>query len=95
MLLRRPPSGPPSPGPVHRDVPGEEWALQYRTVHGYRRAFRTAGSGPVLLLIHGIGDDSSTWRPLLDETRRRLYLLLAGEETRPAETASDDDDTAG
>ncbi|WP_425550084.1 alpha/beta fold hydrolase [Actinomycetospora chlora] len=75
VLLRRPPSGPPSPGPVLRDVPGEEWVLQYRTVHGYRRAFRMAGSGPVLLLIHGIGDDSSTWRPLLDDLARDHTVL--------------------
>lgn len=75
MLLRRPPSGPPSPGPVLRDVPGEDWVLQYRTVHGYRRAFRMAGSGPVLLLIHGIGDDSSTWGPLLDDLARDHTVL--------------------
>ena len=37
--------------------------LRYRTIHGYRRAFRIAGSGPALLLIHGIGDTSTTnWR---------------------------------
>ncbi|WP_109551268.1 alpha/beta fold hydrolase [Mycobacteroides franklinii] len=35
--------------------------LAFRTIHGYRRAFRIAGSGPVLLLIHGIGDNSATW----------------------------------
>ena len=71
MLLRRPGwGGPPSPGPVLRRVDGERWALQYRTVHGYRRAFRMAGQGPVLLLIHGIGDDSSTWAPVLDDLAR-------------------------
>lgn len=36
-------------------------ALRFRTIHGYRRAFRIAGSGPALLLIHGIGDNSTTW----------------------------------
>ncbi|MGJ9411156.1 alpha/beta fold hydrolase [Aeromicrobium sp. CF4.19] len=35
--------------------------LQYVVVHGYRRAYRRAGSGPVLLLLHGLGCDSSTW----------------------------------
>ena len=60
MLRRRSMDGPPSPGPVLRRFPGERWALQYRTVHGYRRAFRMAGTGPVILLVHGIGDDSST-----------------------------------
>ncbi|HVA02748.1 MAG TPA: hypothetical protein VMU64_03290 [Acidimicrobiales bacterium] len=35
--------------------------VQYRffTIHGYRRAFLSAGQGPPLLLIHGIGDSSS------------------------------------
>ncbi len=42
--------------------------VQHRffTIHGYRRAFLTAGSGPPLLLIHGIGDSSSTWLPVVD-----------------------------
>ncbi|MGL5445009.1 MAG: alpha/beta fold hydrolase [[Mycobacterium] stephanolepidis] len=35
--------------------------MAFRTIHGYRRAFRIAGSGPALLLIHGIGDNSATW----------------------------------
>ena len=71
VLLRRPGwAAPPAPGPVLRTVEGERWALQYRTVHGYRRAFRMAGRGPVLLLVHGIGDDSSTWAPVLDGLAR-------------------------
>ena len=39
--------------------------LQYREVHGYRRAFRRAGTGPTLLLIHGMGDSSATWSHVL------------------------------
>ncbi|MFD2421276.1 alpha/beta fold hydrolase [Amycolatopsis pigmentata] len=35
--------------------------LRWRVIHGYRRAYRMAGSGPAVLFIHGIGDDSSTW----------------------------------
>jgi pimeloyl-ACP methyl ester carboxylesterase len=35
--------------------------VQYKRIHGYRRAFRMAGSGPPLLLLHGIGDSSRTW----------------------------------
>src|SRR4051812_43839182 len=34
-----------------------------------------AGSGPVLLLIHGIGDDSSTWDPVLDDLARDHTVL--------------------
>ena len=39
--------------------------VEYRTIHGYRRAFRRMGSGPPLLLIHGIGVSSATWLPVL------------------------------
>ncbi len=34
-------------------------------VHGYRRAFLRAGTGPALLLVHGIGDSADTWRDLI------------------------------
>lgn len=34
-------------------------------VHGYRRAYRIANGGPVVVLIHGIGDNSSTWEPIM------------------------------
>jgi pimeloyl-ACP methyl ester carboxylesterase len=38
-------------------------------VHGYRRAYLVAGprlgTAPVLWLIHGIGDSSRTWEPVL------------------------------
>ena len=50
-------------------------ALRYRTIHGYRRAFRMAGSGPVLLLIHGIGDSSRTWLEVLPELGRRFTVI--------------------
>jgi pimeloyl-ACP methyl ester carboxylesterase len=40
------------------------------TLHGHRVTYRTAGHGPVLLLLHGITDSSQTWErvaPLLSE----------------------------
>jgi pimeloyl-ACP methyl ester carboxylesterase len=40
---------------------------QYRTIHGYRRAFYVAGSGPALLLIHGIGDNADSWDTVLPD----------------------------
>ena len=42
-------------------------ACSYVTIHGYRRAYVKAGSGPALLLIHGIGDSSDTWRPVVEQ----------------------------
>ncbi|MDI2126081.1 alpha/beta fold hydrolase [Yinghuangia seranimata] len=61
---------PPPPALVD-DVP-----VRYRDVHGYRRAFRMLGSGPPLLLIHGIGDSSATWLPVLGELARH-YTVVA------------------
>ncbi|MBW0115363.1 alpha/beta fold hydrolase [Pseudonocardia abyssalis] len=50
--------------------------LQFRMVHGYRRAFRIAGSGPPVVLVHGIGDSSATWSPVLAALARR-HLVIA------------------
>ena len=45
-------------------------------MHGYRRAYRMAGRGPALLLIHGIGDSSSSWAPLIPALAEH-YTVLA------------------
>lgn len=50
-------------------------ALEFRTIHGYRRAFRIAGSGPVLLLIHGIGDNSTTWSTVHSKLAQRFTVI--------------------
>lgn len=57
-------------------------------IHGYRRAFRIAGSGPPLLLLHGIGDSSETWLDVIEPLARRFTviapdLLGHGESDRP------------
>ena len=49
--------------------------LQFRTIHGYKRAFRIAGSGPALLLIHGIGDNSVAWEPVHSRLARRFTVI--------------------
>ncbi|MEC3979319.1 alpha/beta fold hydrolase [Amycolatopsis sp. H20-H5] len=46
-------------------MPADSGELRYQVIHGYRRAYRRAGSGPAVLFIHGIGDDSSTWLSVL------------------------------
>ncbi|MCW2651860.1 MAG: hypothetical protein JWR32_2836 [Mycobacterium sp.] len=50
-------------------------SLQFRTIHGYRRAFRVAGSGPAILLIHGIGDNSSTWDTVQTKLAQRFTVI--------------------
>jgi pimeloyl-ACP methyl ester carboxylesterase len=57
-------------------VPVRQIELHYREVHGYRRAFRVAGSGPPLVLLHGIGDSSETWVPVIPALARN-HLVIA------------------
>lgn len=50
--------------------------VQYVTIHGHRRAFVRAGSGPALLLMHGLGCDHTTWEPVIDALAKR-YTVIA------------------
>jgi pimeloyl-ACP methyl ester carboxylesterase len=63
---------------VHRlpTTAASDPGLRFRVVHGYRRAFRIVGSGPPLVLIHGIGDSSATWAPVIGELAKR-HLVIA------------------
>ncbi|UXA10306.1 alpha/beta hydrolase [Mycobacterium sp. SMC-8] len=49
--------------------------LKFCTIHGYRRAFRVAGSGPAILLIHGIGDNSTTWSTVQTQLAQRFTVI--------------------
>jgi pimeloyl-ACP methyl ester carboxylesterase len=46
------------------------------TLHGHSVTYRTAGQGPVLLLLHGIANSSETWEPVADALAER-YTLIA------------------
>ena len=35
------------------------------SVHGHQISYRTGGSGPVLLLIHGLAGSYAPWEPIL------------------------------
>jgi pimeloyl-ACP methyl ester carboxylesterase len=50
--------------------------VQYLTIHGHRRAFVKVGRGPVLLLLHGLGCDHTTWAPVIAVLSRR-YTVIA------------------
>jgi pimeloyl-ACP methyl ester carboxylesterase len=47
-----------------------------RVVHGHRRAFVRAGSGPALLLLHGIGNSCHTWAGVIDRLAES-YTVIA------------------
>lgn len=62
--------------------------VKYVVVHGYRRAYRMKGSGPVLLLLHGMACDSTTWAPVMDELAEHFTVLAPdllghGESDKP------------
>ena len=39
--------------------------LRQLTIHGHRVSYRTAGEGPVLLLIHGMAGSATTWKHVM------------------------------
>jgi pimeloyl-ACP methyl ester carboxylesterase len=45
-------------------------------IHGHRRAYVKMGSGPALLLLHGLGCDHRTWLPVL-ESLAASYTVIA------------------
>ena len=49
--------------------------IQFVTIHGHRRAFVKTGSGPAVLLLHGLGCDHSTWEPVIDVLSRRHTVI--------------------
>jgi EmrB/QacA subfamily drug resistance transporter len=63
----------PSRGLRAAEVPGvarnEIW------LHGHRLVYRVAGSGPPLLLVHGLFDDALTWRKLIPRLARTHTVI--------------------
>ncbi|HZU50175.1 MAG TPA: alpha/beta fold hydrolase [Mycobacterium sp.] len=62
--------------------------LKYLELHGDRVAYRDAGDGEVLLLIHGMAGSSATWRSVLPQLSKRFRviapdLLGHGESAKP------------
>ena len=46
------------------------------SLHGHRIVYRTAGSGPALLLLHGITSGSATWKDVIPALAKR-YTVIA------------------
>ena len=57
-------------------------------IHGHRVCFRLAGTGPLIVLIHGITGSSAQWEPVMDALADRYTvfapdLLGHGESAKP------------
>ena len=50
--------------------------VEFVTLHGKRRAFVKAGSGPALLLLHGLACDGSTWDRVIPLLAKK-YTVIA------------------
>jgi pimeloyl-ACP methyl ester carboxylesterase len=65
-----------------------ELDLHELVLHGHRVFFRSAGSGPVVVLVHGITSTSATWANVLPHLAERFTviapdLLGHGESAKP------------
>jgi pimeloyl-ACP methyl ester carboxylesterase len=46
--------------------------MKYLDLHGDRVAYREAGAGEALLLIHGMAGSSATWRAILPQLSKKI-----------------------
>lgn len=49
--------------------------LTYLELHGDRIAYRDAGDGPALLLIHGMAGSSDTWREIIPQLSKQFRVI--------------------
>jgi pimeloyl-ACP methyl ester carboxylesterase len=49
--------------------------VAYVTLHGHRRAYVRRGSGPALLLLHGLACDHHTWDPVIDRLAEHFTVV--------------------
>jgi pimeloyl-ACP methyl ester carboxylesterase len=61
----------PTTGQAHP----RELKLRRLTLHGDRVAYRQAGSGPVVVLIHGITSSSATWSRVMPALTRHFTVI--------------------
>jgi pimeloyl-ACP methyl ester carboxylesterase len=71
-----------------RRLPAEEFEIKEVELHGHRVAYRGAGDGPAIVLVHGITSTSATWEQLMPYLATRFTviapdLLGHGESAKP------------
>ena len=70
---------------IAADAPEELYEVR---IHGHRVCFRLAGSGPLIVLVHGITGRSEQWVPVMNALRDRYTvfapdLLGHGQSAKP------------
>jgi pimeloyl-ACP methyl ester carboxylesterase len=74
----------PAPGAAGPD----ELRVRKLVMHGHAMAYRQAGSGPVVVLLHGITSNSATWSRVMPYLARRFTVIAPdlighGESAKP------------
>ena len=78
----------PGLGASHSELVRESSLTRWTKVHGHDVAYRQAGTGPVLVMIHGIAGSSGTWVPVMPLLAEH-YTVIApdllghGESAKP------------
>jgi pimeloyl-ACP methyl ester carboxylesterase len=72
--------------PAHTE-PGRE-DVRHTALHGHDVAYRQAGSGPVVVLVHGITSSSATWERVMPGLAERFTVIAPdlaghGESAKP------------
>jgi pimeloyl-ACP methyl ester carboxylesterase len=62
--------------------------LQHIEIHGHRVGYRSGGSGPVIVLIHGMAGSSATWRAVMPTLAEHFTVIAPdlvghGESEKP------------
>src|SRR4051812_38978214 len=50
--------------------------MKTATLHGRSVSYAEAGSGPVLMLIHGMGGSSDNWRAVIEPLARNYTVIV-------------------
>ena len=71
-----------------RRLPEEHFELKEIELHGHRVAYRCAGSGPAIVLVHGITSTSATWERVMPYLATRFTVIAPdlighGESAKP------------
>jgi pimeloyl-ACP methyl ester carboxylesterase len=61
----------------------EVMTLQHVTINGHEVAYHTSGTGPVLLLVHGMAGSSATWAHVTPALGER-FTVVAPDLLGPA-----------
>ena len=60
---------------VHGHAMHPDLELKELKLHGHQVAYRAAGSGPVLVLVHGITSTSETWERVMPTLAKRFTVI--------------------